>query len=299
MSRLREKYQKEVAPALAKEFGYKNVMAIPKIEKVVVNMGLGEATGNAKLADVGADELGRITGQKAVVRRATKSIAQFKLRQGMPVGAMVTLRGERMWEFLDRLITIALPRVRDFRGVSPKGFDGRGNYTMGLRDQLMFPEIDYMKVDKARGMNVSVVTSAKTDEEARKLLQLMACPSGPTNRSKVSNGYDCEDCERSQDAEVQDPAAEPVPVVRPSSRLHAQVRDVPPLLPQAGARGRCHRRDEELLVRRRPAAGGRRLAETRESSSAGTRAGFTARCPLRAEENKDDRSDFGHDHAHP
>jgi large subunit ribosomal protein L5 len=176
MSRLREKYQKEVAPALAKEFGYKNVMAIPKIEKVVVNMGLGEATANAKIADVGAEELGRITGQKAVVRRATKSIAQFKLRQGMPVGAMVTLRGARMWEFLDRLITIALPRVRDFRGGSPKGFDGRGNYTMGLRDQLLFPEIDYMKVDKARGMNVSVVTTAKTDEEARKLLQLIGVP---------------------------------------------------------------------------------------------------------------------------
>jgi large subunit ribosomal protein L5 len=177
MSRLRERYQNEVAPALKKEFGYGNVMAIPKIRKVVVNMGLGEATANAKLADVGADEIGRITGQKAVVRRATKSIAQFKLRQGMPVGAMVTLRGERMWEFLDRLISIALPRVRDFRGVSPKGFDGRGNFTMGLRDQLLFPEIDYMKVDKARGMNVSVVTTAKTDEEARKLLQLIGMPS--------------------------------------------------------------------------------------------------------------------------
>ena len=176
MTRLKERYVKEVAPALKKEFGYKNVMAIPKIEKIVINMGLGEATQNAKLADTGADELGRITGQKAVVRRATKSIAQFKLRQGMPVGAMVTLRGERMYEFLDRLISIALPRVRDFRGVSSKGFDGRGNYTLGLRDQLMFPEIDYMKVDKARGMNVSVVTTARTDEEARKLLQLMGMP---------------------------------------------------------------------------------------------------------------------------
>jgi large subunit ribosomal protein L5 len=176
MSRLREKYAKDVVPALTKEFGYKNVMAIPKIQKVVINMGLGEATSNAKIADTGADELGKITGQKAMIRRATKSIAQFKLRQGMPVGAMVTLRGERMYEFLDRLITIALPRVRDFRGVSPKGFDGRGNFTLGLRDQLLFPEIDYMKVDKARGMNVSVVTTAKTDEEARKLLQLMGMP---------------------------------------------------------------------------------------------------------------------------
>ena len=176
MSRLKEKYAKEVVPALTKEFGYKNVMAVPKIEKVVVNMGLGEATANAKIADTGAEEIGKITGQRAVVRRATKSIAQFKLRQGMPVGAMVTLRGERMYEFLDRLMNIALPRVRDFRGVSPKGFDGRGNFTMGLRDQLIFLEIDYLKVDKARGMNVSVVTTAKTDEEARKLLQLMGMP---------------------------------------------------------------------------------------------------------------------------
>ena len=176
MNRLKVRYQKEVVPALKKEFGYTNVMAIPKVAKIVVNMGLGEATSNAKIADVGADELSRITGQKAVIRRATKSIAQFKLRQGMPVGAMVTLRGERMYEFLDRLIAIGLPRVRDFRGVSPKGFDGRGNYTLGLRDQLLFPEIDYMKVDKARGMNVSMVTTAKTDEEARKLLQLLGLP---------------------------------------------------------------------------------------------------------------------------
>ena len=176
MNRVRERYLKDVVPALKKEFGYANVMAIPKVSKVVINMGLGEATSNAKIVDVASDELSRIAGQKAVIRRATKSIAQFKLRQGMPVGAMVTLRGERMYEFLDRLITIALPRVRDFRGVSPKGFDGRGNFTMGLRDQLLFPEIDYMKVDKARGMNVSVVTTARTDEEARKLLQLMGMP---------------------------------------------------------------------------------------------------------------------------
>ena len=176
MSRLRERYQKEVAPALKKEFGYTNVMAIPKIEKVVVNMGLGEATSNAKLADVGADELGRITGQKAVIRRATKSIAAFKVRKGQPVGTSVTLRGERMYEFLDRLLAIALPRVRDFRGVSPKGFDGRGNFTLGLKDQLLFPEIDYLKVDKSRGMNVSVVTTARTDQEARKLLQLIGMP---------------------------------------------------------------------------------------------------------------------------
>ncbi len=176
MSRLRERYEKEVAPALRKEFGYTNVMAVPKIEKIVVNMGLGEATQNAKIADTGADELARITGQKPVVTRAKKSIAQFKLRKGMPIGTMVTLRGERMWDFLDRLIAVALPRVRDFRGVSPRGFDGRGNYTLGLKDQLLFPEIDYMKVDKARGMNISVVTTAKSDEESRKLLQLLGMP---------------------------------------------------------------------------------------------------------------------------
>ena len=175
-ARLKDKYQKEVIPALKKEFGYANAMAVPRIEKVVVNMGLGEATANAKIVDVGADELARITGQKPVTRRSKKSIAAFKVRKGQPVGTMVTLRGERMWEFLDRLMTIALPRVRDFKGVSPKGFDGRGNYTLGLKDQLLFPEIDYMKVDKARGMNVSVVTTAKTDEEARKLLQFIGMP---------------------------------------------------------------------------------------------------------------------------
>ena len=176
MSRLKERYEKEIVPALKKEFGYSNVMAIPKIEKIVVNMGLGEATSNAKIVDTGVDEIGKITGQKAVVTRAKKSIAQFKVRQGMPIGTMVTLRGERMWDFLDRLISVALPRVRDFRGVSTKGFDGRGNYTLGLKDQLLFPEIDYMKVDKARGMNISVVTTAKSDEESRKLLQLLGMP---------------------------------------------------------------------------------------------------------------------------
>jgi large subunit ribosomal protein L5 len=176
MSRLKQRYESEVAPALKKEFGYSNVMAIPKIKKVVVNMGLGEATQNAKIVDTGTDELARIAGQKPVTTRAKKSIAQFKVRKGMPIGTMVTLRGERMWEFLDRLISVALPRVRDFRGVSPRGFDGRGNYTLGLKDQLLFPEIDYMKVDKARGMNISVVTTAKTDEESRKLLQLLGVP---------------------------------------------------------------------------------------------------------------------------
>ena len=175
-ARLRDKYAADVVPALRKEFGYKNVMAVPRVTKVVVNMGLGEGTQNAKIVDTGAEELGKITGQKAAITRSTKSISQFKLRKNVPVGAMVTLRGDRMFEFLDRLIAVALPRVRDFRGVSAKGFDGRGNYTLGLRDQLMFPEIDYLKVDKARGMNISVVTTAKTDEEARRLLQLLGMP---------------------------------------------------------------------------------------------------------------------------
>jgi large subunit ribosomal protein L5 len=176
MSRLKDRYTSEVVPALRKEFGYTNVMAVPKITKVVLNMGLGEGTQNAKIVDTGAEELTKVSGQRATIRKATKSIAQFKLRKGLPIGAMVTLRGERMYEFVDRLISIALPRVRDFRGVSGRGFDGRGNYTMGLRDQLMFPEIDYLKVDKARGMNISFVTTAKTDEEARRLLQLMGMP---------------------------------------------------------------------------------------------------------------------------
>jgi len=176
MTRLRERYLKDVVPALRKEFGYKNVMAVPKVTKVVVNMGLGEATQNAKIVDAGADDLARITGQKPATTRAKKSIAAFKVRQGMPIGTMVTLRGERMYEFLDRLISTALPRVRDFKGVSPRGFDGRGNYTLGLKDQLLFPEIDYLKVDKARGMNISVVTTARTDEEARTLLKLLGMP---------------------------------------------------------------------------------------------------------------------------
>ncbi len=176
MSRLKDRYSKEVVPALKKEFGYTNIMAVPKITKIVINMGLGEATQNSKIVDTGAEELGKISGQKAAVTRSKKSIAQFKVRQNMPIGAMVTLRGQRMYDFLDRMISIALPRVRDFRGISPRGFDGRGNYTLGLRDQLIFPEIDYLKVDKARGMNISVVTTAKSNEEARRLLQLIGLP---------------------------------------------------------------------------------------------------------------------------
>ena len=176
MSRLHDRYRDEIVPALRKEFGHSNIMAVPRIERVVVNMGLGEATQNTKLIDVGASELALITGQRPVTTRAKKSVAAFKLRRGMPIGTMVTLRGDRMYEFLDRLIAIALPRVRDFRGISPSGFDGRGNYTLGLRDQLIFLEIDYMKADQTRGMNVCVVTTAKSDEEGRKLLQLLGMP---------------------------------------------------------------------------------------------------------------------------
>jgi large subunit ribosomal protein L5 len=176
MTRLNEKYLQEVVPVLVKEFGYTNLMAVPKVTKIVVNMGLGDATQNAKLVETGADELMRIAGQKPVITRAKKSIAQFRLREGMPIGTMVTLRAARMYEFLDRLISIALPRVRDFKGVSAKGFDGRGNYTLGLKDQLIFLEIDYMRVDKTRGMNVSVCTTARTDQEARRLLQLLGLP---------------------------------------------------------------------------------------------------------------------------
>ena len=176
VARLRARYGTEIRPALMKEMGAGNIFEVPRLEKIVLNMGLGEATQNPKIIDSAVEELTAITGQKPVVTKAKKAIANFKLRAGLPIGAMVTLRGQRMYEFLDRLFSVALPRVRDFRGVSPKGFDGRGNYTLGLRDQLLFPEIDYMKVDKARGMNVSVITTARTDEEARKLLQLMGMP---------------------------------------------------------------------------------------------------------------------------
>ena len=174
--RLLERYRKEVHPKLATELGLENPHQVPKLSKIVVNVGLGEATQNQKLLEKAAEELALIAGQKPLIRKARKSVANFKLREGQAIGAMVTLRGDRMYEFLDRLMSIALPRVRDFRGVSPKGFDGRGNYTLGLKDQLLFPEIDYMKVDKARGMNISVVTTAKTDEESRKLLQLLGMP---------------------------------------------------------------------------------------------------------------------------
>ena len=175
-ARLREHYRKTVVPALQKDFGYKNPMAIPKLEKVSINIGLGEAAGNSKLMDGAVNELSGIAGQKPVVTKAKKSIAAFKLREGMAIGCMVTLRGDRMFEFLDRLMNVALPRVRDFRGVSPKAFDGRGNYTLGLKDQLIFPEIDYNRVDKTKGMNISITTTAKTDAEGLSLLRHMGMP---------------------------------------------------------------------------------------------------------------------------
>ena len=176
MDRLQEKYQKEVVPALNEKFGYKNVMQLPKIEKVIINMGVGEAVGNPKALDAAVNDLTIISGQKPLLTRAKKSLAAWKLREGMPIGCKVTLRGVRMYQFLDKFMNVALPRVRDFRGVSDKAFDGRGNYAVGLKEQLIFPEIEYDKIDKIRGMNIVIVTTAKTDEEARQLLKLMGMP---------------------------------------------------------------------------------------------------------------------------
>jgi large subunit ribosomal protein L5 len=175
-SRLKEKYQQDVVPALRKEFNYKNPMQVPGVHKVVVNIGLGEVIQNAKAMDAAVGDLAAITGQRPVITRAKRSVAAFKLREGMQIGCMVTLRGDRMYQFLDKLLNVALPRLRDFQGVSPEAFDGRGNYTLGLREQLVFPEIDYDKVDKVRGMEVSIVTTARTDEEGRRLLKLMGMP---------------------------------------------------------------------------------------------------------------------------
>ena len=176
MARFKEMYKSEVAPALMKKFEYKSVMQIPKLDKVVINVGAGEAKDNSKVIDAIANDLGIITGQKPVVCRAKKSVANFKLREGMPIGVKVTLRGEKMYEFVDRLFSLALPRVRDFRGINPNSFDGRGNYSMGVKEQLIFPEIEYDKIDKVRGMDITFITTAKTDEEAKELLTLMGAP---------------------------------------------------------------------------------------------------------------------------
>ena len=176
MSRLHDRYRKDVVPALTKRFGYTNTMAVPRVSKVTLNIGLGEASSNVKLLDTAAVELGQIAGQKPVITRAKKSIANFKIRKGMPIGCMVTLRGEQMYEFLDRITSVVLPRVRDFKGLPPNSFDGRGNYTLGLRDQLVFPEIDYTRVDKMKGMNITITTTARSDEEGRELLKLLGVP---------------------------------------------------------------------------------------------------------------------------
>ncbi|MBL8127463.1 MAG: 50S ribosomal protein L5 [Chloroflexia bacterium] len=183
MARLREKYREEIVPELMKEFNYSNIMEVPKLEKIVINIGLGEAVSNAKSLEAAVGDLTAITGQKPVVTRAKKSIAAFKLRAGMPIGAMVTLRGPRMYEFLDRYVSITLPRIRDFRGVSPNSFDGRGNYTMGLPEQIAFPEIDFDRIDKSRGLEMSFVTSARNDEEGRRLLALLGMPFARTERA--------------------------------------------------------------------------------------------------------------------
>ena len=239
-ARLKERYQKEVAPAIAKEFGIKNPMAVPRVEKIVLNMGMGEAIANAKILDTAADELRAITGQKPVITKAKKSIASFKLRQGMPIGVMVTLRGDRMYEFLDRLVSVALPRVRDFRGVSPKAFDGRGNYTIGVREQLIFPEIDFNKVDKLRGMNISIVTTARNDEQARALLKGLGMPfrtkrivnrksrseRSTTNllRSRLrSYGKEIINCEIGTQAEICGARLHSLQTLRPAARLSAEV----------------------------------------------------------------------------
>ncbi|HET9662131.1 MAG TPA: 50S ribosomal protein L5 [Thermomicrobiales bacterium] len=186
MARLKEKYKTEIVPALMKEFEFDNVMQVPKLEKIVVNIGLGEAVQNAKAIDAAVGDLTQIAGQKPVVTRAKKSIAAFKLREGMPIGAMVTLRGEMMYEFLDRLVAVSLPRIRDFRGISPNSFDGRGNYTLGVREQLIFPEIDYDKIDRTRGLEVTIVTTAKNDEEGRRLLANFGMPFARTEQQSAA-----------------------------------------------------------------------------------------------------------------
>ena len=279
--RLRSKFDKEVAPALLKELELKNVMAVPRLHKIVVNMGVGEATQNAKVLDPAVNELGQITGQKPVVTRAKKSIAAFKVRQGQSIGAMVTLRGDRMYEFLDRLVNIVLPRVRDFKGVSTKSFDGRGNFTLGLHDQLIFPEISYEKVDKQKGMNVTIVTTAATDNQARTLLKHLGMPFGlesrwarrPADSRRGRRHYGRRDelgakdkdygddsetgkrrswsapgCRGREEAEVFDAQAQPLQVLRTSARVSAQVWHLPLVLPPARAARRDSRGFEVELV---------------------------------------------------
>ena len=237
-SRLHEKYRNEAMPALTKRFGYKNAMAVPRVSKVTLNIGLGEASQNVKLLDTAAVELGQIAGQKPVITRAKKSIANFKIRKGMPIGCMVTLRGERMYEFLDRLSAIVFPRVRDFKGLPPNSFDGRGNYTLGLKDQLVFPEIDYTRVDKIKGMNITITTTARSDEEGRELLKLLGVPfprSGSVVRRIIRNGSNQPDRQNAEEVEIQEPPAPPLPDLRPCARRAAKVRNVPHLFPRPRA----------------------------------------------------------------
>jgi len=240
-ARLIEKYQKTVVGVLTKEFGYKNVMAVPKLDKITVNIGMGEATQNAKLMDGAVNELTQIAGQKPVITKATKSIAQFKLREGQSIGCMVTLRGDRMYEFFDRLVNVALPRVRDFRGLSTKSFDGRGNYTLGVKDQLIFPEIDYSKVDKTKGMNICITTTARTDAEGLALLKQMGMPFRAAYGEGLKDGHHRKNCERrkagkgpqGQNAQTSVPPPQPLLAMWKAPRVPAQVRNLPPLLPQA------------------------------------------------------------------
>ena len=213
-SRMQEKYRKETMPALMKRFGLRNTMAVPKLSKITVNIGLGEASQNVKLLDTARSELGQITGQKPVITRAKKSIANFKIRKGMPIGCAVTLRGDKMYEFLDRLCNVVLPRVRDFRGLPFNAFDGRGNYTLGLKDQLVFPEIDYTRVDKIKGMNITLTTTARNDEEGRELLLGSRLPAAPAGRSEL-NGTHRENRKETEEAQVQGAHAQPLPHLRP------------------------------------------------------------------------------------
>ena len=251
-SRLHEKYRKEAVPALTKRFGYKNTMAVPRVSKVTLNIGLGEASQNVKLLDTAAVELGQIAGQKPVITRAKKSIANFKIRKGMPIGCMVTLRGERMYEFLDRLSAIVFPRVRDFKGLPPNSFDGRGNYTLGLKDQLVFPEIDYTRVDKIKGMNITITTTARSDEEGRELLKLLGVPfraQGAGVRRTTSMARTSQFAKTQRKLKFKIRQRNRCRICGRARGTLRKVRDVPHLFPRPRAQGRNSRRRESQLVR--------------------------------------------------
>ena len=247
-TRIKEKYLAEAVPALQQKFGYKNVMEIPRLEKVIINMGLGDCKDNAKALESAVAELTQIAGQKPLVTKAKKSVANFKLRQGMNVGAKVTLRGSRMEEFMDKLVNIALPRVRDFRGVSTKAFDGRGNYALGIKEQLIFPEIDYDKVEKIRGMEMIFVTTARTDEEAKELLRLLGMPFAQYVREEKKNGKNQHEDPSGAACQVLYPRLHPLPPVRPAPFRSPAVRRMPHLLPRIGLQGPDPRRAQSELV---------------------------------------------------